>query len=118
MTSAEREKGARAEREVAALLTDATGLTITRRLQEGRAGDTGDLEGLHGWCIQVRNYRDVMRAIREGLPDLERQQARKGCPHGAVLVRRYGGRWVAVMDIEQFAAVLRATEARHERGQE
>lgn len=107
MTSRQRNKGNAAEREAAHLLADLTGWPIRRRLQEGRADDTGDLEGVPDTCVQVKNYADPLRAIREGLPELRAQQERAGCPFGALLVRRRGGRWVAVMELDQLAALLR-----------
>ena len=69
MTSRQRNKGNAAEREVSHLLAELTGWRVRRRLQEGRTDDTGDLEGVPDTCLQVKNYADVLRAIREGLGD-------------------------------------------------
>jgi len=107
MTSPQRNKGNAAEREVAHLLADLTGWAVRRRLQEGRTDDTGDLEGVPDTCLQVKNYADVLRAIREGLPELRKQQARALSPFGALLVRRRAGRWIAVMELDQLAALIR-----------
>ena len=114
MTSRQRNKGNAAEREVSHLLAELTGWRVRRRLQEGRTDDTGDLEGVPDTCLQVKNYADVLRAIREGLPELRRQQERALSPFGALLVRRRGGRWIAVMELDQLAALIR--EATREQG--
>lgn len=112
MPNRHRDRGIRAEREVAARLAELTGWPVRRRLQEGRADDTGDLEGVPGWCLQVRNYTDAGRAIREGLPALVAQQENARAPFGALLVRRPGGRWFAVVDLDHFADIVNATTDR------
>lgn len=100
-------KGDAAEREVAALLADLLGLPVRRKLGAGRADDEGDLEGVPDWTLEVKNYADLARAINDGLGDLEREQVNAGTTFGAVLVRRRGGRWVAVMDLPGLATVMR-----------
>jgi hypothetical protein len=112
MTNPQRNKGNAAEREVANLLADLTGWNVRRRLQEGRTDDTGDLEGVPDTCLQVKNYADPLRAIREGLPELRAQQARALSPFAALLIRRRrqpvnSGRWIAVMELDQLAALIR-----------
>ena len=107
MRNGSKQKGDAAEREVAQRLAALTGFPIKRKLGAGRAEDTGDLHGVPDTTIQVKNYVDVLRAIREGLPELEVQQANSGDPFGAVLVRRRGGHWIAVMPLDGFATLLR-----------
>ncbi len=102
-----KEKGDRAELEAARLLADLTGWPVRRRLGAGRADDTGDLDGIPDTCIQVKNYRDITRAVGECLNELPQQQANAKAPFAAGLVRRPGGRWFAVMNVEQLAALLR-----------
>ena len=114
MTSRQRNKGNAAEREVANLLADLTGWAVRRRLQEGRTDDTGDLEGIPDTTLQVKNYSDVLRAIRDGLPELRKQQARALTPFGALLVKRPRSGWIAVMELDQLAALIR--EATREDG--
>lgn len=111
MTSPQARKGAHAEREIAALLTDLTGWPIRRRLQEGRADDTGDLEGIPDTVVQVKNYRDIARAIREGVNDATQQQAQAGTTFAAAAIRHSGGRWTIAMTPEQFATLLREATA-------
>lgn len=108
MPSASKTKGDRAEREAAALLADELGLPVRRKLGAGRLDDEGDLEGLPGWTLEVKNRPgDVLRALREGLADAEREQANAGTLFGAALVRRPGGRWFVAMTVAQFATVVR-----------
>ena len=111
MASPSKTKGDRAEREVSALLSDHLGVTVRRKLGAGRMDDEGDLEGLADWTLEVKNYADIVRGIREGLDDCEREQANAGTPFGATFIRRRGGRWFVVMSVEQFCAVARETAA-------
>lgn len=111
MTHPARAKGNRAEVELAKLLSGLTGWVVRRRLQEGRADDTGDLEGVPYTCVQVKDFADPQRAIREGLLDLDVQQARAAARYGVLFVRRRGGRWLAVMSPIQWAQL--ATDATH-----
>ena len=104
-------KGARAELELAHELSDRLGIRVERKLGAGRAEDTGDLYGLEDWTAEVKNYRSVTEAINAGLADLAREQANAGTPFGVCFVRRPGGRWIAVMDLDQFAAVYREIAA-------
>jgi hypothetical protein len=104
-------KGDAAEREVCAHLADLTGWSVRRKLGAGRKEDTGDIHGIPQCTCQVKSYTDVLRAIREGLPELRTQQANSGDPFAALLVRRRGGHWIAVMDLEQLAALLREATA-------
>lgn len=102
-------KGDRAELELARILTDQLGQPIRRKLGAGRADDQGDLDGLSDITIEVKNYRDIARACREGLADLEREMANAGTALGVCFVRLPGGRYMAVMGVEQWAAWYRET---------
>lgn len=112
MTSRQQAKGDRAERELAALLTDLTGHPVRRKLGAGRSDDTGDLEGVPDTTIEVKNYADLLRAIREGIAELEVEQANAGTAHGVLFVRRRGGQWLAVMTPEQWAGHVCRNDAR------
>lgn len=106
-------KGDKYEREAAAALAEATGWPVRRKLGAGRTDDTGDLDGVPDTCIQVKGYpSDLIRSVRECLAELPAQQANAGTTFAAGLIRRPGGRWFAVMSIDQLATLLReATEA-------
>ena len=111
MTSPQKAKGDRAEREVAALLTDLLGVPARRKLGAGRADDMGDIDGVPDTCIQVAAYRDLARALREKVPACPVQQERMGASFGACFLRRPGGRYVVAMTPEQFAALWREATA-------
>jgi len=100
-------KGDRAEREAAIILADRLGLPVRRKLGAGRTDDTGDLDGLPDLTIEVKNYRDLAAAIRDGLDDAEREQTNAGTPFGAAMIRRPGGRWFIAMSIDQFCTLYR-----------
>lgn len=108
MTSPSKRKGDAAEREVAGLLSDLLGMPVRRKLGAGRQDDCGDIDGIPGWTLECKNRpNDVLRALREGLADVEREQANAGTTHGAALIRRPGARWFVAMSLEQFATVVR-----------
>lgn len=111
MTSKQRDKGNRAEREAAAVLTDLLGLPVRRRLQEGRTDDAGDLEGVPDTVVQVKNYSDVGRACREALADLDAQRDVAGVPFAMAMIRRPGGRFMVVMSPEHWASLYREAMA-------
>ena len=56
-----RDKGKSGEREVARLLTELTGHTVTRRVRQ-HLGDS-DLQGLPGWEIEVKRYASATPAL-------------------------------------------------------
>lgn len=107
MANPNKRKGDGAEREIAQILSDLLGFKIRRKLGAGRADDTGDLDGLPDCTAQVKNYTDIVRAIREGLAALEQQQANSGTIHGVLFIRRRGGTWIAVQTIDQWVTLYR-----------
>lgn len=104
-------KGDRAELEVQALLRDLLGVPARRALGAGRADDVGDIHGVPQTVIQVASYSDPARAIREKLPEAERQRGVAGVPFAATFVRRPGGRYVVCLTPEQWAAMWREATA-------
>jgi hypothetical protein len=109
MANPRKRRGDDGEREVSKTLTDLLGFRVRRRLGAGRADDEGDLDGLPDCTAQVKNYTDLLRAIREGLPAVERQRQNAGTTHAVVFARQRGGRWVAVMTLDQWATTFRET---------
>ena len=105
--SAAKDKGDRAEREVAALLHDLLGVPARRKLGAGRADDQGDIDGIPDTVIQVASYRDINEAVRRKVAACPTQQANAGASFGACFIRRTGGSYVVVMTPEQFAQLWR-----------
>ncbi len=109
MTSPSKLKGDRAEREVASILSDELGLPVKRALGAGRKEDVGDIFGIPGVALQVVAYKDIARAIREKLPEVEQQRQRAGATYSAVFARRRGGEWVVVMTPAMWCSMIRET---------
>ena len=103
----QKDRGDRAEREIAALLTELLGQPIRRKLGAGRLDDTGDLDGLTGWTLQVADWSDALRAVREKPIAAEAQRLRARDPYAATFVKLRGGLWRSVQTLEQFAEVVR-----------
>lgn len=100
---ASRQKGARAEREVAALLSDHLGVTVKRRYNLGTQEDIGDLIGLDDTCIQVADRpSDILRAVREKPVECELQRQQMGATFAASFIRFRGGDYRVVMTTDQF----------------
>ena len=110
MTNRAKAKGDRGELEVQGILRDLLGVPARRKLGAGRLDDMGDIDGLPDTVIQVANYQDIGRAIRDKLPALAVQQQRAGALFAAMFVRRRGGGYVVCMTPEQFAALWREAQ--------
>lgn len=102
-------KGDAAEREAAKLLELMFGFDIVRALGAGRKDDTGDLEGLPDCTVQVvsRTTDVVNVALVEKPLEVERQRVNRGTTFAVTLVRVRGGKWRAVMTLDQFAVLYR-----------
>jgi hypothetical protein len=111
MANSSKRKGDRAELEVQGILRDLLGVPARRALGAGRLDDIGDISGVPNTVISVKNYADLNRAIREGLPELEAQRERAGATFAAMFARRVGGTYVVVMTPEQFATYWREAAA-------
>ena len=111
MTSPSQRKGDNAERELVGILRDLTGWPVNRRYGAGARDDFGDLTGLPDTTIEVKSYTDVLRAIREGMDDLDVEQGHSQTTFGAVAMRRRGGKWMFVMDPDRFCTLLREATA-------
>jgi hypothetical protein len=104
-------KGDRAELEVQGILRDLLGVPARRALGAGRLDDVGDVSGVPDTVIQVVDYQDLARAIREKLPTLEPQRANAGATFAALFARRRGGGYVVCMTPELFATFWREAQA-------
>ena len=109
MTNSAKAKGDRAELEIAAILTDHLGLPVRRKLGAGRIDDTGDLDGIPATVIQVANWADALRAVREKPEGAEQQRHNAGATFAATAVRLRGGTWRIVLTVPQYATYVRET---------
>lgn len=107
-------KGAQAERDLAAKLSEVLGVPVRRMLGAGRKDDIGDLDGIVGWTVQVANRANLGDTIRHKPTGCEHQQSNAGTPYGATIIKlppQPGGKpqeWRVVMTIDQWASVVAA----------
>ena len=111
MANPSKRKGDKAELEVQGLLRELLGVPARRALGAGRRDDVGDIHGVPDTAVQVANYADLDRAVREKLTDLVIQQENARASFGALFCRRRGGSFVVVMTPAQFAALWREATA-------
>ncbi len=104
MSSPQKDKGDRAEREISELLTELTGLPVRRKLGAGRKDDEGDLEGLPDITVQVAAWKDTLAAVRTKPLEAEQQRINAGTSLVVTLVKLNRAGWRAVMTPEQLAA--------------
>ena len=107
MVNKNKAKGDRAERDIAHRLTDLLQIPLRRKLGAGRADDTGDIDGLDNWTIQVKDRKDIARTIREGMQQLADQQFNAKTDNGVLLIKQTGGAWLAIMTVEQWTAIIK-----------
>jgi hypothetical protein len=116
MANSSKRKGDRAELEVQGILRDLLGVPARRALGAGRKDDVGDITGVPDTVIQVVDWKDVTRAVREKPLECESQRQKtwtgslaNGRHHtfAASFVRLRGGEYRVVMTPEQWAAMWR-----------
>lgn len=106
MTGRQKRKGDRAEREAADLLSTMFGVPVRRRLGAGRQDDTGDLDGLTGWVVQVADWGDTAAAVRIKPIEAEQQRINAREHNAMTMLRLRGGDWRIVLTPEQFARLF------------
>ena len=79
------------------------------KLGAGRLDDTGDLDGIPDTVVQVANWNNALRAVREKPEGAETQRLNAGADYAATAVRLVGGVWRFVLTHEQFATYGRNT---------
>lgn len=108
MANPSKKKGDRAELEVQALLREHLGVPARRALGAGRKDDMGDITGVPNTVVQVCNWANVTRAVREKPLECEAQQVRAWeMPFGATFVRLRGGDYRVVLTVDQWCALWR-----------
>ena len=102
----QKNKGDKAEREAAELLTEVTGYECKRTLSAGIPGDVGDIHGIPDCVIQVANYKDTSTACLKKPREVESQRENAKAKYAASMVRWRGGHWRVVLTVEQFNRFL------------
>lgn len=111
--SRQKDKGTRAESAVRDFLRG-HGFGA-ERMPAGAAADRGDLAGVPGWTLEVKDYADVARALREAIDELQVEQANAGTPHGAAVVKRARrsnpADWYFVMRLGDAVPIMRQVQS-------
>jgi hypothetical protein len=140
VTGSSKRKGDRAELEVQGLLRDLLGVPARRALGAGRKDDVGDIHGVPDTVIQVADWKDALRAVREKPLECEEQRLRGeslrhahgrtpenhtlvtgragenhevfslGATFAATFVRLRGGEYRVVLTPEQWATLWREAQ--------
>jgi hypothetical protein len=108
MANTAKAKGDKSELEAAAILTEALGVPVRRKLGAGRQDDTGDLDGVPQHVVQVANWKDIASALRIKPKEAEQQRINAQAEHAATLIRLRGGEWRVTLTLEQWARYLQA----------
>lgn len=103
MGAMQRRKGGDGEREIAALVRDLTGRDVRRRVRQ-HEGDS-DIEGVPGWCVEVKRHARATRAdVRGWWEQTERQAATSG-QRPVLFYRLDRDEWRAVWPVSAMLAV-------------
>lgn len=99
MSRSQRVKGASGERELCAILTDALGINVKRKL--GQARDSGHDIDLPGFSVEVKR-RAKIALVYEALA-----QAMGGNSTPLLMLRADGKDWLVVMHLPDFIKLSR-----------
>ena len=122
MSNPQKVKGDKAERDVAAYLA-AHGFPYAERAYgAGRPDDVGDIDGIPGVVVEVKNHTKI--TIPAWLNELEVEMSNARAVHGAVVAKRRGstdvGSWYAIAPFADWVRLLLEAgwgtqpDARHE----
>jgi len=106
MTNPQKNKGDRAEREAADILSLETKYKVERRFGAGMENDKGDLVGIPNFCVQVADWQNKSAACLIKPREVEQQRINAGVDNAFSMIRFRGGHWRVVMTVEQFARQL------------
>jgi len=111
MTNPQKVKGSKAELEVARWLSAETGFDCRRALGAGRQQDVGDIWGLPGVMIEVKNYADFAAGVRSAMSTIHVKKANAGADYAVAFLRRPGGLYLAVQPADDWLAMWREAVA-------
>lgn len=108
MANPNKAKGSAAERAVAKWLADHGWPDAERRYDAGRHDDRGDIRGVPGVTIEVKNHQRI--DLAGWMKELEQEMGNSGDSVGFVVVKKRGttdvGQWYAVLPVEVIARLL------------
>lgn len=116
--NANRDKGLKAERDVAKYFRAAGALGVERSVSTGwdtgtrKLADVGDLKGLPGITVQIKNLAKTLagKALTDAMAETETQRAASGEPLGLLVEKRAGhaspGEWWAHLPANIHAALI------------
>lgn len=107
MVNRNKVKGDRAERELAALVSELLGVSARRALGAGRADDVGDIFGIPDTVLQVCDWQDVAKALRIKPVAADVQAVNAGATFSAAAIRLRGGEFRFCMTPDAYAAMWR-----------
>lgn len=109
MTSASKSKGSGAERDVVSYLRE-HGFPHAERRLAGHSQDRGDIAGMPGVVVEVKNH--VQMNLAGWVDEAVLEQANDGADYGLVWHKRRGhtdaGQWYATLPAAQLVRLLRA----------
>ena len=108
MSNPQKVKGDKAERDVAGYLA-AHGFPYAERAYgAGRPDDVGDIDGIPGVVVEVKNHKTI--TIPAWLNELETEMFNANARHGAVIAKRRGstdvGDWYAILPAVAWSRLL------------
>jgi hypothetical protein len=89
-----RNKGKTGEREIAAIVSDLTGWTVRRKVRQ--LDGESDLEGVPGWCVEVKRHATATRSEIAEWWAQARDQARAEKSIPVLFFRKDRDEWRAV----------------------
>lgn len=107
MTNPHKARGDQFERDVVAFLRDHGHPYAERAYGAGRHDDVGDIDGLVGWTLEVKNHRAIDLAGWSGEARAEAANGRR--PRWCVIFKRRNrptGDAYVLLDLATFAALL------------
>ena len=112
MANSAKRKGDQFERDVVAYFHEQGFPYVERAYGAGRPDDVGDLDGIPGWCFELKNHQRLDLAGWMGELAVEQHHAR--AQHGAVIVKRRQHpvrHAYVVMTLEQLTQLLTQLDA-------
>lgn len=108
MSTPQKQKGSKAEREVAAYL-QANGYKYAERRLAGDSNDKGDIAGVNGVCFEVKNQARM--DLAGWIEELKVEIINSKADTGAVIHKRKGktdvGEWYATMPVAVFVELIK-----------